>query len=178
MHNGHLLLAMQALEALKLDELIFIPCAESADRKKLLPSALRLKILKAAIRGIKKFRVSSIEIKKGGVSRSIDTVESLKDASPRGSRFYLLIGEDQAQRFPGWKDAGRLSKLAKVCVMARPGFRKLPLIHKKFHFRAVEVSRYEISSSQIRNRIQKKLPLNHLLPDSALSILKSRRSNL
>ena len=171
-HNGHLLLARAAKEALGLDEIVFVPCNQSAYRKKLLPAAVRLKMLRAALRGVKGYSVSDVEIKMGGVSRTVDTVRAL---AGRGERLFLLIGEDQVAEFPRWKEAGELARMAKVCVMARPGFKKLPLIHNKFHFRTLRVSQYEISSTEIRVRVKKNLPMDGLVPPKVLSILKSCR---
>ena len=168
-HNAHLALAAAAKKALRLDELLLVPCNRSAYRKKLMPARLRLRMLRAAVKGKRGLKVSDVEIRMGGVSRSIDTALALRRRYPEGTKFFLLIGEDQAREFPKWKEAEKLSGLLQVCVMARPGFRKAALIHQKFHFRTVKVSQYEISSTEIRHRLAKKLPLDGLVPKNILS---------
>ena len=174
-HHGHLLLARAAFEALRLDEMLFVPCHDSADGKKLLPAAKRLAMLKAALRGVKNFSVSEVDLKRGGVSRSVDTVRELGAAAGKGAKFFLLIGADQASQFPRWKDAELLAMQAQICVLARPGHSSSISIHKKYRFKTLNVPQYEISSSEIRTRLKKNLPLNWFLPSSALSILKRCR---
>jgi len=174
-HHGHLLLARAAFEALKLDEMLFVPCAESADGKKLLPAAKRLAMLKAALRGEKKFSVSGLDLKRGGISRSVDTLRELRAGLGEGVKFFLLIGADQASQFPRWKEPEALARLAQICVLARPGHESSRSIHKKYRFKTLDVPRYEISSSEIRARLKKNLPLNWFLPSASLSILKSCR---
>ena len=174
-HHGHLLLARAVREELGLDEILFVPCNESANRKKLLPATIRLRMLRAALGGLRGFSASDIEIKRGGLSRSIDTLRALKLAGKKSSKFFLLIGEDQAQEFPRWKEALELSRLSQVCVMARPGFLKNLVIHKKYHFKTVIVPQYEISSTEIRRRAKKNLPIEWLVPPKVLSILQSCR---
>jgi nicotinate-nucleotide adenylyltransferase len=175
-HLGHLLVARAAKEALGLDELLFVPCNRSAYGKKLLPAKARLRMLEAALKGQAGLGVSDTEIRRGGISRSIDTLLELRRKQGAGTDFFLLIGEDQVSQFPSWKDAQQLSKLSQICVMARPGFKKSDLIHKKFHFRTVRVPQYEISSSDIRRRRSRKMALSWLVPESVLEIYTQVRS--
>lgn len=177
-HLGHLLIAHAAKDALQLDEIIFVPCHQSADRKKLLPAKVRLRMLRATLKGVRGFSVNDVELRRGGVSRSIDTLIHLKAAKKKESRFFLLIGEDQARKFPTWKEPEKLSKLSKVCVIKRPGFRKSGLIHKKFHFRTLNIPQYEISSTEIRRRCTKNLPMGFFINSEVLSILKAYRDTL
>ena len=174
-HHGHLLLARGAFEVLKLDELVFVPCHDSADGKKLLPAARRLAMLKAALRGVKNFSVSDVDVKRGGISRSVDTLRELAAAEGKGAKFFLLIGGDQASQFSRWKEAEALARLAQICVLARSGHAPDIFIHKKYRFKTLNVPQYEISSSEIRSRLKKNLPLNWFLPSSALSIFKRCR---
>jgi nicotinate-nucleotide adenylyltransferase len=175
-HHAHLLVARAAKEALKLDELLLVPCNESAYGKKLMPAKARLAMLRLAVKGVPGFKVSDVELRLGGVSRSIDTLRALMAKEKAGAKWTLLIGQDQVAKFPSWKEAKRLSELAQVCVMARPGFKKSALIPRKFHFSTVVVPQYEISSTQIRQRLKKNLPIDWFVPGKILSFLKSNRS--
>jgi nicotinate-nucleotide adenylyltransferase len=171
-HHAHVMVARAAQEALGLDEVVFVPCARSAHGKKLMPAALRLRMLRAALRGMVGFRLSDVEIKRGGMSRSIDTLEAFTQESAPGTKFFLLIGQDQVAQFSSWKDADRLSQLSKICVMTRPGYRKNKVTHKKFHMRVINVPQYEISSTLIRLRLKKNLPVDGMASSSVLKILK------
>lgn len=177
-HRAHLKLAAEARKKLRLDTVLFVPCMRSAYGKKLLPAKARLHMLKLALKGKRGFEASDVEIKMGGVSRSIDTLKKLMAQYGEGAKFFLLIGADQAVEFPKWKSAERLSRLSQVCVMARPGFRKDPLAHKKFHFRTVKVSQYEISSTEIRHLLKKKVSVSHLVSPKILKFLQSNRTQI
>jgi nicotinate-nucleotide adenylyltransferase len=170
-HHGHLLVARAAAEALRLDELRFVPCFRSAHGKKLMPAGLRLKMLKAVLRGVPGFVVDDCEIRRGGISRSVDTLRELRRRLGPQARFFFLIGQDQVLEFPKWKEADGIGQLARISVLTRPGYRKNTLIHKKYRFLTVDVPQYEISSSEIRSRLKKKLSIDWLLPEAALSFL-------
>jgi nicotinate-nucleotide adenylyltransferase len=173
LHLGHLLVAREAQERLGLDEILFMPCARSANNKNLLPSALRLRLLRAALRGQKKFRLDARELKRGGVSRSIDSLRELKAERPK-DKFFLLIGQDQASDFPRWKEAEELARLCQVVVLGRPGYAKNADIHRKYHFETVKVSQYEISSTQIRARLKKNLSIEWFVPQQLLRFLSKQ----
>jgi nicotinate-nucleotide adenylyltransferase len=170
-HHGHLLAARAAREALGLDRLFFVPCNASAYGKPLLEGRLRLAMLRAALKAEKGFEASDLELKRPGVSRSIDTLRCFKKSYGRGARFYLLIGQDQVAEFPAWKEAEALSKLAQVCVLARPLNTKHTKILKKFGLRELEIPQYEISSTEIRKRLKKNLSVAWLLPPQVLKVL-------
>jgi nicotinate-nucleotide adenylyltransferase len=172
-HHGHLLVARDAFEKLKLDELIFVPCGQSAYGKKLLPGPLRLKLLRGSLRGIPGYRVSDLEIRNPGISRSVDTLRALKEP---GIRHYLLIGADQVAKFPKWKEASKIPGLAQICVLARPGARESPAIQRKFRMRHLDSVHVGISSSEIRLRLRKKLPVDWLLPVYALKQFGRRQA--
>lgn len=156
-HTGHVLLARYALEQLKLDGVLFMPCARSADGKQLAPGALRLAWLKKALRGEAGLRASDLELKRGGVSRTVDTLRQLRALQPK-AQWVLLMGADQAARIKTWKESAELPRLAQLAVFARPGQR-----HPKNMFRIV-APMLEISSSEIRLRIKQKKSLRLLLP--------------
>jgi nicotinate-nucleotide adenylyltransferase len=161
-HSGHVLLARHAREALKLDEVWFIPCAGSADGKALAPGALRLRWIKKALRGEHGLKASAVELKRGGVSRTIDTLRELRAKLGPGVKFTLLLGQDQALRLPQWKDARELPTLARLAVFRRPGVPGSP--PKAFHAVFVPAPLFEISSSEIRSRVRNGKTLNLLVP--------------
>ncbi|MES2201846.1 MAG: nicotinate (nicotinamide) nucleotide adenylyltransferase [candidate division FCPU426 bacterium] len=169
-HLGHLLAAREAKERLKLDELIFVPCGRSAYGKKLMPAALRMKALKAAIAGEKGYRASDLELKRSGASRTIDTMTALLADSP-GTRFFLLIGADQVTRFPDWKEALVLSQLAAIVVLARPGVKPDPRIMRRYAMQPLAIPGCDISSSELRARLARKASIRWSMPPQSAAIL-------
>lgn len=160
-HVGHLLMARRALEQLRLDEVWLIPCAQSADGKRLAPGAQRLRWLKRALRGQAGLRVSDIELRRGGVSRTVETLRELRRRLGAGMRFTLLLGQDQAAALPRWKEPKAIAALARLAVFGRNGEAKLPRGYSGTLVKGAELG---ISSNEIRTRIRAGLPVDWLLP--------------
>lgn len=163
-HNGHLILAACAMAQLGLDELLFIPCARSADGKRLSAGARRLRWLRAALRHEPGFRVWDGEIKRGGLSRSIDTVRQLQAELGWDCQLYWLLGQDQANRLKTWKEPKALAQAAIFGVFSRPNAERPAL--SSFRHRWIKSPLLEISSSEIRLKIKHKKSLIGLLPQS------------
>jgi nicotinate-nucleotide adenylyltransferase len=161
-HSGHVLLARHAREALKLDQVWLIPCAGSADGKALAPGPLRLRWLRKALRDEEGLKASDLELKRGGVSRTIDTLLELRAKLGPAVKFTLLLGQDQALHFSAWKDARRIPDLAGLAVFRRPG---VPgILPKIVQAHMLPAPLFEISSSEIRARIRNGKNLNLLVP--------------
>ncbi len=101
-HHGHLILAREALETLDLDEVIFVPAAQSPHKTRQEPtdSAVRWEMLTAAIAGEPGFSASRLELDRPPPSYSVETVETLRAANPE-AEFYFLIGEDNLPQLHG-----------------------------------------------------------------------------
>jgi nicotinate-nucleotide adenylyltransferase len=164
LHNGHVLLARRALETLKLDEVWFIPCAESADGKALAPGGLRLAWLQKALRGEDGLKDCDVELQRGGISRTIDTVRELRKRLGPGPKFTLLLGQDQVLRLPEWKEADQLSALCRLAVFSRPGMDDGG--PQGYKIERVPAPLFRISSSEIRAAIKKNKDVSLWLPDA------------
>src|SRR5262245_48459057 len=97
-HVGHLMLAEEAAERLGLDRVIFVPAAESPlkGRTGMAPAAARLEMARKAVAGNRRFAVSDVEVKRGGKSYTVETLEHFRRALPRGARLWLVLGRDAA----------------------------------------------------------------------------------
>jgi len=124
-HRGHLKLAELGLRALGLTEVRFVPTAQSPHKAEpaVGPGAdVRLRLLQEALGGTGlPFRVESIELERGGVSYTVDTLEALHQREP-GRSWILLIGCDQLPGLPQWRRMDRILELASLGVAPRPGF--------------------------------------------------------
>jgi nicotinate-nucleotide adenylyltransferase len=124
-HLGHLKLAELGLRSLGLDEVRFVPTARSPHKGDPgtgpVPGA-RLLLLEEALSGSEfPFRVEAIELERGGISYTVDTLEALHQREP-GSAWILLIGCDQLPGLPQWRRMERILELASLGVAPRPGF--------------------------------------------------------
>lgn len=169
MHNGHLKLASHALAEFSLDKIIFVPSYKTPLKsEKLLPPALRLKILRKAVKANPAFSVSLCEVRRKGVSYTVDTLRVLKKALPKKSVLYFLAGGDTLKNFRRWKSPDEVLRLSRVVIFSRPGAAraKLPKGALFAPFDALD-----ISSTQIRRRIKKGQSVRGLVPESVLEDL-------
>src|SRR6266404_1714406 len=121
-HLGHLLVAQAAREELSLTRLFFIPAGQSPfkpDRRPT-PAAERLRLLRLALAGKDWCEIDEQEIKRGGVSYTIETARDYARRFPEAELFYL-IGADHVPQLPKWREAAELARLLEFVVIPRPG---------------------------------------------------------
>jgi nicotinate-nucleotide adenylyltransferase len=165
-HHGHLILARQVLEEFHLDLVAFVPAAESPFKTnhRSAPAADRLAMVKLAIDDEPGFMVDSQEIDRGGTSFSIDTVLAIRKEYP-DAELYFLLGEDNANLLPEWHRFEELEKLVQFIVLRRTDKRlpkRYPVIRRQF----------EISATEIRNRVANGQPITYLVPKVVLRYIE------
>ena len=145
-----------SFEAEHFDKIVFIPAYMPPHKKgqKISSLELRLEMLKIATKDNPNFEISDIEIKRGGISYSLETVRDYKEQTEllRDELFYL-IGSDSLKQFHAWQNPKAILKECQLIVAIRPGFRPSDIpnwILAKVQF--ANIPRIEISSSQIRTR--------------------------
>jgi len=121
-HYGHLLLAESAREQCRLDEVQFVPAATPPHKQgqAVTPAEARLDMLRLAVGGHETFRVCDSEIRRGGVSYTVDTLADLRQKHPEAELF-LLVGADTLVDLPNWREPERVLELAVPVVVGRPG---------------------------------------------------------
>jgi len=155
-HIGHLLVAQTIFEAENFDKIIFIPANIPPHKveKEITPVELRLKMLKIALQENPHFEISDVEIRRGGVSFSLDTIETLRKKYDLNVRdIYYLMGSDTLKKFHTWHEPEKILHECQVIVAIRPGFKPSDIprwILSKIQF--ANIPRIEISSSNVRSR--------------------------
>lgn len=170
-HHGHLLAAQDALEALGLDKVIFIPSAQAPLKANQpgLSAEHRLELLSLALEGIPYFETSTVEIDRGGVSYTVETACSLRELYPR-AELYWIIGADQARCLRQWHRIDELAGLLAFACVGRPGS-EVPgaeLRVEGLRVCPVESHLCEISSSDIRERLRSGRPIHFLTPSRVI----------
>ena len=162
-HHAHLVIAERAAEALRLDRVLFIPAAVSPLKRPgdLAPARHRWAMLRLALGGNPLFRACDLEIRRGGISYTVDTLRELKRRT--GARLFLVVGADALNLFPLWKEAGEVRRLATLVAAARPGHRPRLRMPKRH---IVDVPLLEISGTLIRDRVRKGRSIRYLVPDA------------
>jgi nicotinate-nucleotide adenylyltransferase len=163
-HFGHINLAISMLEENKVDEVIFIPAQVSAFKVNTPPRVSgkeRLKMVQMAIEGIKEFSVSDYEINKKEVSYTVDTVNYFFENVSKN--LFLIMDEYVALDLDKWKSIDQIASKASFLIGQRKN--SFPL-EKKYTFLKKEnfipIRELEISSTEIRARLKKKLYIGHL----------------
>ena len=170
-HLGHLITAQSVREIRNLEKIIFIPAFISPHKSDVKTTSAedRSNMIKLAIDGIPFFDYSDIEIKKGGVSYTIDTLKELKKIY---DELEIIIGYDNIFTFYTWKEPDEILKLAKIIVLKRKSSHP-PEFEDKYYKHAVFVQTrgIEISATDIRERVKYEMPINFLVPPAVMEYI-------
>lgn len=175
-HLGHLFLADKALSALNLDRIVFVPAylspfklaAEGTESN----ANDRIAMLSAAVAGDSRYAIDDCEIRREGVSYTIDTLEDIITRYLPSGKPSLIIGDDLAQDFLKWRDSERILQAADIVIGRRIGSSAAgyPFPHT---FIGGEVM--DISSQIVRQRISEGSNWSSLVPSVARDIIMDRR---
>jgi nicotinate-nucleotide adenylyltransferase len=120
-HLGHLLVADECSERLDLNPVLVVPSSLPPHRARpTAPAHDRLAMVQLAVRGHQRLRASDIEVRRGGVSYTVDTIRALRADNP-GAEITLLLGWDAVEEFAGWRDTADVTRLAAIAVFNRAG---------------------------------------------------------
>jgi len=153
-HHGHLEPVLAAREIMQWDRVLYIPAWRQPFKTHLdaAPGAHRFAMTAMAIREHDLLYVNPIELDRGGISYSVDTLEELHRQYP-GASFDWIIGDDNLADLDRWKDPERLFKLARFVVLTRnptAGSRQPAAANVVFAHNAT----VPISSTEIRRRVR------------------------
>ena len=176
LHNGHMLVAQDAYEQMQLDRLIFVPAAQAPLKPKesRANAEERLGMLSAVVSSDPRFDVSDFEVRRGGVSYTIDSARHFHDLYPNDSLFWV-IGADQLVNLHLWKDIQQLARLVSFICLDRPGVpgAKVPLVPGLRVLRC-EGHLISVSSTELRARARDGLSLDYFVPQKAIDYIRNR----
>lgn len=179
-HVGHLVAAVNVRYELELDTVCLVVANQpwqKIGRRPVSPAADRLALVEAAVEGFEGIQASPIEIERGGVSYTADTVAELEAGNP-GAELYLVIGADVANQLGTWERIEEVRRRVRLVVVNRPGASTVlpgpegPLAG--WDASAVEIPALEISSTDLRDRAATGRPLDFLIPEAAIRVLRDR----
>ena len=174
-HLGHLLVAQAAREELRLDRLFFIPAAQSPFKpeRQPTPASVRLCLLRLALAGLEWCELDDQEIRRGGISYTIDTVRNYAGRFPEAQLSYL-IGADHLPQLPKWREAQELARLVEMAVIPRPR-QSDTAVPAPFRGRTLIGFPLGVSSSQIRARLKSGQTIGHLVPPAVAEAIRNNR---
>ncbi|MFQ5873819.1 MAG: nicotinate-nucleotide adenylyltransferase [Dehalococcoidia bacterium] len=174
-HSGHLIIAEEARLKLSLDQVLFVPAGQPWFKQgsEITPAAARLEMLRRAVDSNPRFCIDTQELDRPGLSYTVDTIEELRRRLGPEAVIYFVIGVDALSELPSWKDPQRLIKLCCFAAMKRPGYtqldietleRALPGVAERV--RLVDNLQVDISSSDVRKRVEEGLSIRYMVPGS------------
>ncbi|SVD04513.1 uncharacterized protein METZ01_LOCUS357367, partial [marine metagenome] len=174
-HRGHIEVAADVADALDLDQVLWIPAGQPPHKSLVsaAPLALRLEMTCAVVKADSRFEVSKIEVERGGVSYTLDTVRALRENYP-GTILFLIIGTDQFREFGTWRNPEKLLEFTELVVMDRGGQRGQDYVPEvedigQVHF--VSVGQVDISSTDVRLAAHNRQDLSALVPTKIAEII-------
>ena len=178
-HVGHLVGAVNARYSLGLDVVLLVVANEpwqKVDARPVTPARDRLALVEAAVAGHEGIEASSIEIDRGGISYTADTVHELAHRYP-GAELFLLVGADVVAGLCSWERVEQVREAVTLVAMSRPGTAPVDLSAEELaRWRAlsVEIPALEVSSTDLRERAATGRPLDFLIPEAAIRVLRER----
>ncbi len=177
-HLGHLLVAQAAREELGLDRLYFIAVAQSPFKTNadLAPGPVRLQLLRLALAGKNDCEVDDQEIRRGGVSYTVETLRDYARRFPKAELFYI-IGADNAAKLNQWREPKELAAVAQFVAIPRPGGGPA-VFPAPFRGHTLKGHPFQISSTDIRARIKAGQSVDLFVPPLVAEAIGPRGSIL
>lgn len=173
-HIGHLLVAVDAIETLELDHVVLIPAGEQPLKvgATVGTAAQRLDMVHLLAEGDARFEVDPIEIRRGGLSYTVDTLAEYAAREPEAERFFL-VGADVLGSFEQWREPERVQQLAHLVVLNRPGPAENDPLEQWGNVsgaglppRMLRTRAIDISSTEIRARVRAGRSIRGFVPDA------------
>jgi nicotinate-nucleotide adenylyltransferase len=185
-HIAHLITAEEALAQFALDQVLFMPAGDPPHKaRELAPAEFRYMLVSVATAANPRFSVSRIEIERGKVSYTVDTLEYLSGIMPPGGELFFITGADAVLDILTWKDPARVLQLATFIAATRPGYDLSKLSGLLGRLRAettglvpearvktLELPALAISSSMIRERLAAGKGVRYLVPEPVAGLIE------
>lgn len=180
-HLGHLRIARAALEEMGLQHVLFLPDGDPPHKQPHSSKEDRLRMLQLACGDDPRFLISDMELTRQGTTYTVDTLLALKKEKPRWELIYL-VGSDTFLLFPSWHTAHRVARLCRMAILMRPTDDRAALEAARKEYgeryglesRLLETPGLPLSSSMIREKARRGLPLTGLVPDSVAAYIAEK----
>jgi nicotinate-nucleotide adenylyltransferase len=184
-HFGHLLLAEGAARAASLDKTLFMPAHIQPFKRdaRVTSDEARMEMLRLAILGNEKFGIADVELARGGVSYTIDSLRQLRDEYRGGpARWFFIVGADMFPNLGKWRESDSLLREFSFVVGRRPGCGEEETEAVAERFRAeygteiilADNAWVDVSSSEIRRRVAAGESVRYMTPDAVIDYMDGR----
>jgi nicotinate-nucleotide adenylyltransferase len=161
-HLGHYLAAVDAAEALALDRVVWIPAATQPLKagQPMTEWGHRLEMVRRLVEQDPRFGADALEMERGGLSFTVDTLRTYRERHP-GSALFLLLGADAAALLPKWREPEAIRGLAEIVVLTRGEDGQVP----PAGVRTLATRRVDISATEIRVRVHEGRSIRGFVPE-------------
>lgn len=161
-HLGHIYLAALAKDALRLDEVRFLPCRISPHKLGTSPASAadRLEMLQLATAEFPWAVVDDFELHRQGPSYSFQTAQAMAARFPQ-AQLYWIMGSDQWEALPDWKHPEILAETCEFIVLARG---ETPQAREGYQLHVISGSHPAAASEIRRAFLEKEMPPPWLHP--------------
>jgi len=182
-HLGHLIIAEEVREQLKLDRVLFVPSGYPWLKQEHVITAAehRVAMLRLALTSNPNFQISMVDVERKGPSYTVDTLADIRRQFGDSASFYFILGWDSLKDLHLWKDPARIIQQCKLVAVARPGSQKpkLSVLEKDLPGISERVTLLtkpliDISSSDIRKRVAQGLSIKHLVPEAVEAYIREK----
>ena len=173
-HTGHLFIVQEVMYQLGYERAILVPAniaSHKANHTMITPQE-RLEMLQAAVDDIPGCVVEDCDIKRGGVTYSIDTIRYILDRYDITGKPGFIIGDDLLPEFGSWREPDEIKKLVDLIVVRRNIEECIDSKYPDFY---IKNKMLPISSTEIRERVKRGEPIRYLVPEKVREIIEQRR---
>ena len=172
-HVGHLVTAEEALHQFSLDEVVFVPTGRPwmKEHEVVASPEDRFHMTTLGIEPEPRFRVSRLEVDRGGATYTIDTLRAIRDEEP-GVELSFITGADAMLEIMRWKEHEILFDLAHFIAATRPGY-DIERFDAHPDVTVMHIPALAISSTDIRERVAEGRPIRFLVPDAVEAYIRT-----
>jgi len=171
-HHGHLVAASEVAHDFALDEVVFVPTGEPWQKsaRQVSPAEHRYLMTVIATASNPRFWVSRVDIDRAGPTYTVDTIRDIA-AQRAGADLFFITGADALAQILSWKDGEQAIALARFVGVTRPGYELSDAHLPSDSATLLDVPAMAISSSDVRERVQKGQPIWYLVPDGVVQYI-------
>jgi nicotinate-nucleotide adenylyltransferase len=175
-HHGHLVAASEVASLFHLDEVVFVPTSQPWQKtgRRVSPAEDRYLMTVIATASNPRFTVSRVDIDRGGLTYTVDTLRDLRAERAAGTEFFFITGADALDQIFTWQNADELFEMAHFVGCTRPGHHLADPGLPAGKASLVEIPALAISSTACRERVRRGEPVWYLVPDGIVQYINKR----
>ncbi len=175
-HKGHLALAQESAKQFNLDKILFIPASHPPHKKEdhhLTSAPLRARMIALAIQDDPRWELCDLELRRPGVSYTVDTLRELRKLYPQPHELFFIAGADSFNDLKDWKEPKELLKLCEWIVAPRPSSKLPEPLPSGFHL--LKIAPILVSATELRSRIERGEDISEWVPEKVRDYMKKQK---